>query len=126
MSELIKVVKASRPLKRFPQPVSLPTGFVNTRILRDNFKRQMAAEYEVTSKALKFIARNAALPQKMRLEAQIQLAAMPNYTRMNQVRDRCLESGTAKKIIKPFRVGRYQFRLMAKEGEFPGVKKGVW
>ncbi|KAH3668407.1 hypothetical protein OGAPHI_002161 [Ogataea philodendri] len=126
MSEVLKIVKASKPMKRFPQPVSIPTGFLNTRVLRDNFKRQMAAQYEVTTKALKFIARNAALPQKVRIEAQVQLTALPNFTRMNQVRDRCVESGTSKKIIKPFRVSRYQFRLMARDGEFPGVKKGVW
>ena len=116
----------SKPMKRFAQPVSLPSTFVNTRVMRDHFKRQMFEQHEVTSRALKFIARNAALPQKVRLEAQIQLNALPNYTRANQLRGRCVDSGRSRGVIRDFRLCRYQFRTQALQGLLPGVRKGVW
>ncbi|GME74612.1 unnamed protein product [Ambrosiozyma monospora] len=113
-------------MKRFVKPVAPPSGFVNTRILRDHFKRQMFMQNEVTTRALKFIARNAALPQKLRLEAQLQLTSMPNYTRANQLKGRCVDTGRGKGVIRDFRLCRYQFRMQAYEGLLPGVKKGVW
>ncbi|KAH3667004.1 hypothetical protein WICMUC_005351 [Wickerhamomyces mucosus] len=111
---------------RFPVKVKLPSSYLNSRIIRDHFKRQQAAEHEVTIQALKYIARNTALPAKARLEAQLQLATMPNYTRMNAIKDRCVESGHSKGIIKAFRLHRYQFREKALAGELPGVQKGSW
>ncbi|KAH3680156.1 hypothetical protein WICPIJ_008369 [Wickerhamomyces pijperi] len=111
---------------RFPFNVQLPKGYLNARIIRDQFKREQAAEHEVTIQALKYIARNTVLPAKARLEAQLQLATMPNYTRMNAVKDRCVASGHSKGLIKAFRLHRYQFREKALTGELPGVQKGSW
>lgn len=122
MSQLIK----GAAMKRFAHPSSLPSTFVNAKILRDNYKRQMMAQNEITTRALKFIARNSALPQRLRLEAQIQLTAMPNYTRSTQLKGRCVDSGRGRGIIRDFRLCRYQFRLQALQGLLPGVKKGVW
>ncbi|ODV85720.1 hypothetical protein CANARDRAFT_27819 [[Candida] arabinofermentans NRRL YB-2248] len=122
----ISALKRSKPMKRFAHPVLAPSTFINTRILRDNFKRQMAAQNEVTSRALKFIARNSALPQRIRLEAQVQLTSMPHYTRMTQLKGRCVDSGRGRGINRDFRLCRYQFRLQALAGLLPGVKKGVW
>lgn len=130
MSAVKEIAKSlatrSKPMKRYPQPVSLPSSFVNTRVMRDHFKRQMFEQHEVTSRALKFIARNSALPQKVRLEAQLQLNALPNYTRANQLKGRCVDSGRGKGIIRDFRLCRYQFRMQALQGLLPGVRKGVW
>ncbi|AGO11030.1 AaceriABR184Cp [[Ashbya] aceris (nom. inval.)] len=111
---------------RFPVKTKLPPGFINARVLKDSFKRQQAAEHEVTVKALKYIARNTALPTRARMEAQLQLTVMPNYTRMTQVRNRCIATGHARSVITDFRLCRTQFREKAKNGELPGVKKGVW
>lgn len=91
---------------RFPVKFKLPTSYVNHMILRDHFKRLQVAEHEVTTRALKYIARNTQLPPRARLEAQLQLATMPNYTRMSQVKDRCVDSGSSKSIIKQFRLCR--------------------
>lgn len=120
-----QLIKGSM-MKRFAYPTTLPSTYINSRVLRDNYKRQMMAQNEVTTRALKFIARNAALPQKVRLEAQIQLTAMPNYTRSTQLKGRCLDTGRGRGILRDFRLCRYQFRLQALQGLLPGVKKGVW
>ncbi|QPG77142.1 40S ribosomal protein mrp2, mitochondrial [Brettanomyces nanus] len=122
MSQLIK----GASMKRFANATSLPSTFINSRVLRDNYKRQMMSQNEVTTRALKFIARNAALPQRLRLEAQIQLTSMPNYTRTTQLKGRCVDTGRGKGIIRDFRLCRYQFRMQALQGLLPGVKKGVW
>lgn len=111
---------------RFPVKTKLPPGFLNARIIRDNFKRQQAAENEITVRALKYIARNTALPAKTRLQAQLQLNIMPRYMMMTQVKNRCIASGTARAVIGQFGLGRTQFREKALAGELPGVKKGVW
>ncbi|CCF56347.1 hypothetical protein KAFR_0B00470 [Kazachstania africana CBS 2517] len=111
---------------RFPIKIKLPPGFVNARILRDNFKRQMVNENEVTVKALKYIARNTTLPSKSRLQAQLQLNMMPKYTKVTQVKNRCITTGSARSVISDFRLCRTQFREKALAGQLPGVKKGVW
>ncbi|GMM27847.1 mitochondrial 37S ribosomal protein [Martiniozyma asiatica (nom. inval.)] len=116
----------AKPMKRFPEAVALPSTHKNVWVLRDNFKRQMFKQNEVTTRALKFIARNNALPQKVRLEAQIQLTTMPYYTRSTQISNRCVDSGRGKGIIRDFRLCRYQFRMQALQGLLPGVRKGVW
>ena len=91
---------------RFPVKFKLPTSYINHMVLRDHFKRLQAAEHEVTIQALKYIARNTQLPPRARLEAQLQLTTMPNYTRMTQIKDRCVASGSAKSVIKDFRLCR--------------------
>ena len=72
---------------RFPIKTKLPPGFINARILRDNFKRQQFKENEILVKSLKFIARNMNLPTKLRLEAQLKLNALPNYMRSTQIKE---------------------------------------
>lgn len=111
---------------RFPVKIKNPSGFLNTRILRDNFKRQQFANHEVTVAALKYISKNTALPPRARLEAQLQLSTMPHYTRLVQVKNRCVETGNSRAVLRDFRLCRHQLRDRALNGDIPGVKKGVW
>jgi small subunit ribosomal protein S14 len=67
------------------------------------------------------------------------------YTRPSQIKNRCVMGGTARSVIRDFRMGRvspehpnarvsnrsltnikFQFRLNALEGNLPGVKKASW
>lgn len=100
--------------------------YVNARVLRDQFKRLQFNEYEVTRKALKYIARNTELPPKARLEAQLQLTSMPKYTTPTQIKDRCVASGNSKSVITDFKLNRTEFRNRARAGVIPGVKKASW
>lgn len=112
---------------RFPVKIDIPKHvYVNARVLKDHFKRQMFAEHEVTRKALKYIARNTELPSKTRMEAQLQLASMPKYTSYNQIRDRCVASGNAKSLVRDFKLNRTEFRNRALAGQLPGVKVASW
>lgn len=92
---------------RFPVKFEIPKhSYVNARVIKDQFKRLQFEEHEVTRNALKYIARNTELPSKARLEAQLQLTAMPKYTSYNQVRNRCVASGNSKWVINDFKLNR--------------------
>lgn len=92
---------------RFPVKFDLPKHcYINARVIRDQFKRTQAAEHEVTRNALKYIARNTELPGRVRLEAQLQLTAMPKYTAFNQIRDRCVASGHSRSVITDYKLNR--------------------
>ncbi|ABN65232.1 predicted protein [Scheffersomyces stipitis CBS 6054] len=112
---------------RFPVQFEIPKHcYINARVLRDQFKRLQYAEHEVTRKALKYIARNTELPPRARLEAQLQLTAMPKYTSYNQIRDRCVATGNSKSLIRDFKLNRTAFRDRARAGLIPGVKVASW
>lgn len=95
-------------------------------MVRDNYKRHMFANEETHRVALRYIAQNTTLPMRARVEAQLQLASMPNYTRYTQVRNRCVESGYARSVLPDFRLCRMKFRDMALSGKLPGVRKASW
>ncbi|PYH97024.1 glucocorticoid receptor-like (DNA-binding domain) [Aspergillus ellipticus CBS 707.79] len=101
-------------------------GFVNTRILRDHTKRRTFEQFEPERQALRYTIRNTSLPQRVRAQAQLQLANMHSNTRSTQIKNRCVEGGTARSVIRAFRLGRYQFRMQALAGELPGVRKASW
>lgn len=110
-------------LKKFP----LPGGDnITSRMVRDNYKRHMFAQEETNRMALRYIAQNTTLPMRQRIEAQLQLTSMPNYTRATQVRDRCVESGYARSVLPKFRLCRMKFREKALNGKLPGVSKASW
>lgn len=112
---------------RFPVPFAIPQhSFVNARVIRDQWKRVQCTQHEVTRRALKYIARNTELPPRARLEAQLQLALMPQYTAFVQIRDRCVASGNSKSLIRDFKLNRTAFRNRARAGLIPGVKVASW
>ncbi|KAL4926826.1 mitochondrial 37S ribosomal protein uS14m [Aspergillus undulatus] len=102
------------------------TGFINPRVVRDNTKRLVFEQYEPDRQALRYVIRNTSLPQRMRAQAQLQLSQMHAYTRSTQIKNRCVAGGTARSVIRDFRIARYQFRQQALAGELPGVKKASW
>lgn len=111
---------------RFPVKFKLPNSKINALVLRDHFKRLQFAEHEVTQRALKYIARNSALPAKARLEAQLQLASMPHYTRFTAIKDRCYLTGTSRGMLKGLGINRVAFKKGVSLNMFPGVRKSVW
>lgn len=112
---------------RFPEKFAIPKhSFINTRVIRDQWKRVQFEKHEVARLALKYIARNTELPARARIEAQLQLALMPLYTAYNQIHDRCVASGNSKSVISDFKLNRTAFRNRARAGLIPGVKVASW
>lgn len=50
--------------------------------------------------------RNTSLPGRVRAQAQLQLSQMHAYTRPTQIKNRCVESGTARSVFRDFRINR--------------------
>lgn len=48
--------------------------------------------------------RNTTLPQRVRAQAQLQLANMHAYTRPTQITNRCVASGRSKAVFRAFRL----------------------
>ncbi|KAF8434928.1 hypothetical protein BGX38DRAFT_1218229 [Terfezia claveryi] len=116
----------------FPTPLlhlakKHPIGiFINARVLRDQMKREAFAENEQFRQALRYISQNTTLPPRQRAQAQLQLTTMHAHTRSTQFKNRCIVGGKGRGVFRDFRMGRYQFRLNALEGNLPGVKKASW
>ncbi|KAG0637596.1 hypothetical protein HOY80DRAFT_1010585 [Tuber brumale] len=100
--------------------------YINARVLRDHAKREAFAAAEQTRQALRYIAQNTRLPLLQRTKAQIELALMDSNTRRMKIKNRCIVSGRGRGILRNFRICRYQFRLLGKAGDLPGVKKANW
>ncbi|CAG8175039.1 unnamed protein product [Penicillium salamii] len=115
----------SMQFPKIPKKVNI-AGFVNTRVLRDDKKRQVFAKYEVQRQALRYAVRNTSLPARVRVQAQLELAESHSYTRSTTIKNRCVASGTARSVFRDFKLNRYQFRLQALAGELPGVRKASW
>jgi ribosomal protein S14 len=56
--------------------------------------------------ALRYIIRNLSLPPRTRAQAQLQLADMHAYTRSTQIRNRCIEGGKGRGILRDFKMSR--------------------
>lgn len=61
--------------------------------------------------ALRFLARNTSLPQRIRAQAQLQLSQMHCYTRPTQIQNRCVMGGVARGVFRAFRMGRVRCSL---------------
>ncbi|RAL00679.1 mitochondrial 37S ribosomal protein uS14m [Aspergillus ibericus CBS 121593] len=101
-------------------------GFINPRVVRDHTKRKVFAQFEPERQALRYVIHNTSLPQRVRAQAQLQLASMHAYTRSTQIKNRCVAGGVPRSVIRAFRLGRFQFRMQALAGELPGVRKASW
>jgi len=100
--------------------------FVNIKVIRDHTKRKVFAEHEPERQALRYIIRNLTLPARTRAQAQLQLSQMHCYTRATQIRNRCIEGGKGRGVLRDFKMTRYNFRVNALAGSLPGVKKASW
>ncbi|KFX98100.1 hypothetical protein O988_04524 [Pseudogymnoascus sp. VKM F-3808] len=100
--------------------------FVNIKVIRDHTKRKVFAEHETERQALRYIIRNVTLPNRMRAQAQLELSQMHCYTRPSQIRNRCIEGGKGRGVLRDFKMSRYNFRMHALAGDIPGVKKASW
>ncbi|PWW79925.1 glucocorticoid receptor-like (DNA-binding domain) [Tuber magnatum] len=99
---------------------------INVHVLRDHAKREAFAAAEQTRQALRYIAQNTQLPLLQRTKAQIELALMNPNTRRMKIKNRCIKTGRGRGVLRNFRICRYQFRLLGKAGDLPGVRKANW
>lgn len=56
--------------------------------------------------ALRYMVQNTTLPQRVRAQAQLQLASMHAYTRSTQIKGRCIMGGKGRGVFRDFRMAR--------------------
>ncbi|KAI9137583.1 hypothetical protein BKA69DRAFT_1043264 [Paraphysoderma sedebokerense] len=97
-----------------------------SRILKDKLYRNNAAANELLRLSLRYITHNQSLPPRIRYSAQLSLNKFPISTRHTAVKNRCIETGRARWVLRDFGLTRHVFREKAKNGELPGVMKASW
>jgi small subunit ribosomal protein S14 len=100
--------------------------YVNKLIIRDHTKRKVFAEHETdryvlliidgipfigangfnVRQTLRYIAQNTSLPARMRAQAQLDLTQMHPYTRLTQIKNRCMFGGKGRGVFRDFRMSR--------------------
>lgn len=75
---------------------------------------------------LKAIVMNRALPIDERLQAQMQLSAMPRNGAANRYRNRCEVTGRARSVYRKFKLSRIKLREFGSFGRIPGLIKSSW
>jgi small subunit ribosomal protein S14 len=68
--------------------------------------------------------RNTSLPQRVRAQAQLQLANMHAYTRPTQITNRCVASGRSKSVFRAFRLTKV-YPFLARLGYGVGMLTSV-
>ncbi|KAK6353346.1 40S ribosomal protein mrp2, mitochondrial [Orbilia brochopaga] len=118
------------PIKGFFKEASKPkyrlSCFVQSRTLRDAYKREMFAKHEVERRALRYIIANSQFTPRQKTEAQLQLTQLPVGSQPTKIKNRCVMGGRGRAVFREFKMGRFPFRMAALAGELPGVKKASW
>lgn len=74
-------------------------GMPNVQVLRDVSRRHAFASSELLRRSYLFVARNTTLPVNVRLQAQLELGAMPGNTRPSVVKNRCTITGKGRGVL---------------------------
>ncbi|KAL1924963.1 mitochondrial 37S ribosomal protein uS14m [Calcarisporiella thermophila] len=99
---------------------------MKSRVLRDINARATVASNELLRQAYRHITRNETLPARVRYQAQLALNNFPRAAAPSAIKNRCLETGKGRGVLRDFGLCRFQFRVKALMGEVPGVRKACW
>jgi small subunit ribosomal protein S14 len=95
--------------------------------LRDHYRRQVAAEYEVDRALYKAMVTDQSLPFAVRQQVQrLFETELPRDSAQTRLRNRCALTGRPRGVFSHFRLSRHMFRQLANEGMLPGVNKASW
>jgi small subunit ribosomal protein S14 len=86
-----------------------------TSQLARNRKREKLVE--------RFAAKRAAMKAAGDYEG---LQGLPRNSSATRIKNRCSISGRGRGYLRAFGLSRIQFRILAREGKIPGVKKASW
>ncbi|KAL5569550.1 hypothetical protein UlMin_026125 [Ulmus minor] len=94
--------------------------------IRDNHRRQLAAQFEVKRRLFKALAYDPSLPEEVREANRYKLAKLPRNSSFTRIRNRCIFTGRARGVYAAFRMSRIVFRDLASRGLLNGIKKASW
>ncbi|MDR2526857.1 MAG: 30S ribosomal protein S14 [Rickettsiales bacterium] len=95
-------------------------------VKKDERRRNMVKNQEVSRDALKDIANDVKQPYEARIEAMIKLSEKPRNSSKVRVHNRCMLTGRPHAYYGFFKLSRIELRRLANLGLIPGVKKSSW
>lgn len=110
-----------RPLHVYP-----PCQSNLKAIRRDKHRRETVAKFEKDRLHLRAILRNQILPEVVQRKASADLAGHPRDASVTRVRNRCVQTGRGRGVVKQFGLSRMKFRKLADFGMIAGVTRSTW
>ena len=95
-------------------------------VQRNEKRKRMAKKFLSKRTRLKAIANDDSLPLEERFTARIKLAALPRYSALNRVRNRCEVTGRPRGYYRKLRMSRISLRDLGSSGLIPGLVKSSW
>lgn len=96
-------------------------------LVAKNVQRQvMVAKYKDRRTALRARSKDLKLTLEERMEARAALSMLPSNSAATKVRNRCQLTGRTRAYLRKFGVCRNALRLLAHQGDLPGVTKASW
>lgn len=97
-----------------------------SKIVRNEQRIKMVAQYAEKRAALKKIINNPRSTVEEVDAAQLKLQSFPRNASPVRVRNRCSQTGRPRGFLRKFGVSRIALRELALAGQIPGVIKASW
>ena len=97
-----------------------------SKVVKNNKRKKMAAQYAERRAALKKIINNPASTVEEVDAAQLKLQKIPRDASPVRVRNRCSQTGRPRGFLRKFGMSRVTFRELSLQGQIPGVTKSSW
>lgn len=97
-----------------------------SKVVKNNKRKKMTAQYAERRAALKKIINNpSATPEEVDA-AVMKLQKIPRDASPIRVRNRCSQTGRPRGFLRKFGISRVALRELALQGQIPGVVKSSW
>ena len=95
-------------------------------IARENKRAETVAKYAEKRAALKAASVNINLSYEERLDAIEKLSKLPRNSSPVRQRNRCRLTGRPHGVYRKFGLSRNMLRVLAMQGDVPGLRKASW
>ena len=99
---------------------------MNKLVSKDKIKRYKYYDLEKKKSVLRHIVQNSFFSNVIRWNAQEKLLELSKIGSISTIRNRCIVSGHRTSLLKDYKVSRYVFMRLSRNGNFYGVKKASW
>ena len=93
---------------------------------KNKLRMELVDKFKLQRAALRARSKDLKLTLEERMEARAGLSMMPANSSPTKVRNRCQLTGRTRAYIRKFGVCRNALRLLAHQGNLPGVTKASW
>jgi small subunit ribosomal protein S14 len=97
-----------------------------SKIVKNDQRRVTVARYADRRAELKAIIRSPASSYEQRLAAQRALVRQPRDASPVRIRNRDAVDGRPRGHLRKFGLSRVRVRVLAHEGQLPGIRKASW